>query len=382
MSEINQDIISKKSLKKRQKQIKKYKNEIKLNQDQEEVSKNKFDLNCNSINDLPNKFIIISDSRKYSKDSSNLSTSNEDYSDYDIHPSSQKTSGINNSNFKGKASDFKIKYKTELCKFYEMTGRCKYGENCAYAHGIENLRSKVTNTTAYRTKKCIQFFDNGYCPYGSRCQFKHQLKDNIERDMNRANIIIWSIANETPQNEKRDKFLTNLSIYARSLDNTRLISMAMNFLRSKKTNEFIIEDNMIKYLDIISLNEYIGWYRRVKDFSNITFIIPYEKPVIISEFGGGAKYNFHGDKNQRWTEEFQEYVYKQNLLMFDKIKELAGLTPWILKDFRSSRRVLSGIQDYYNMKGLVSDNGDKKKLFTLLKIFMKIKRKDGNKNLF
>ena len=60
-----------------------------------------------------------------------------------------------------------------------MTGRCKYGENCAYAHGIENLRSKVTNTTAYRTKKCIQFFDNGYCPYGSRCQFKHQLKDNI-----------------------------------------------------------------------------------------------------------------------------------------------------------------------------------------------------------
>ena len=179
MSEINQDIISKKSLKKRQKQIKKYKNVIKLNQDQEEVSKNKFDLNCNSINDLPHKFIITSDSRKYSKDSSNLSTSNEDYSDYDIHPSSQKTSGINNSNFKGKASDFKIKYKTELCKFYEMTGRCKYGENCAYAHGIENLRSKVTNTTAYRTKKCIQFFDNGYCPYGSRCQFKHQLKDNI-----------------------------------------------------------------------------------------------------------------------------------------------------------------------------------------------------------
>ena len=179
MSEINQDIISKKSLKKRQKQIKKYKNVIKLNQDQEEVSKNKFDLNCNSINDLPNKFIIISDSRKYSKDSSNLSTSNEDHSDYDIHPSSQNTSGINISNFKGKASDFKIKYKTELCKFYEMTGRCKYGENCAYAHGIENLRSKVTNTTAYRTKKCIQFFDNGYCPYGSRCQFKHQLKDNI-----------------------------------------------------------------------------------------------------------------------------------------------------------------------------------------------------------
>ena len=204
---------------------------------------------------------------------------------------------------------------------------------------------------------------------------KNQLKENIERDINRANIIIWSIANETPQNEKRDKFLINLSIYARSLDNTRLISMAMNSLRNKKTNEFIAEDNMNKYVDIISLNEYMGWYRRAKDFSNITFIIPYEKPVIISEFGGGAKYGFHGEKNQRWTEEFQEYVYKENLPMFDKIKQLAGLTPWILKDFRSPRRVLSGIQDYYNRKGLVSDNGDKKKAFYVVKNFYENKKK-------
>ena len=45
--------------------------------------------------------------------------------------------------------------------------------------GIENLRSKVTNSTAYRTRKCNQFFELGYCPYGSRCQFQHQLKSNI-----------------------------------------------------------------------------------------------------------------------------------------------------------------------------------------------------------
>ena len=204
---------------------------------------------------------------------------------------------------------------------------------------------------------------------------KNQLKDNIERDINRANIIIWSISNETPQNEKRDQFLTKLAIYARSLDNTRLISMAMNSIRNIKTNEFIAEDNMNKYLDIISLNEYMGWYRRAKDFSNITFKIPYEKPVIISEFGGGAKYGFHGEKNERWTEEFQEYVYSQNLPMFDKIKELAGLTPWILKDFRSPRRVLSGIQDFYNMKGLVSDKGEKKKAFYVVKNFYENKKK-------
>ena len=85
----------------------------------------------------------------------------------------------NKSPFKGEAKDFKIKYKTELCKYYECNGYCKYGDKCAYAHGKENLRSKVTNTTAYRTKKCTQFFEQGYCPYGNRCQFAHQLKSNI-----------------------------------------------------------------------------------------------------------------------------------------------------------------------------------------------------------
>ena len=84
-----------------------------------------------------------------------------------------------NGQFKGEAKDFKIKYKTELCKFFEIDGKCQYGDKCAYAHGIENLRSKVTNTTAYRTKKCTQFFEKGYCPYGNRCQFAHQLKTNI-----------------------------------------------------------------------------------------------------------------------------------------------------------------------------------------------------------
>ena len=85
----------------------------------------------------------------------------------------------NKISFKGEAKDFKIKYKTELCKYFEIYGYCLYGNKCAYAHGKENLRSKVTNTTAYRTKKCVQFFEQGYCPYGNRCQFAHQLKSNI-----------------------------------------------------------------------------------------------------------------------------------------------------------------------------------------------------------
>ena len=195
---------------------------------------------------------------------------------------------------------------------------------------------------------------------------RRQLGDMISRDHNRANIIIWSIANETPHSAERDAFLSNLAKYARSLDNTRLISMAMEVTgASNYVNR--LNDNMNEYVDVVSFNQYIGWYRDVNDAPKMTWEIPYDKPVIISEFGGGAKYGYHGEKNQRWTEEFQENLYVENIAMLDKIDGLSGTTPWILKDFRSPRRVLPGVQDFYNRKGLLSDKGEKKKAYYVLK---------------
>ena len=195
---------------------------------------------------------------------------------------------------------------------------------------------------------------------------QRQLTDMIGRDQNRANVIIWSIANETPHSAERDLFLSRLAQHARSLDDTRLISMAME-VTSASNYKNRLQDNMNEYVDVVSFNQYIGWYRDVNDAPKMTWEIPYNKPVIISEFGGGAKYGLHGAKNQRWTEEFQENLYRENCAMIDKIEGLAGTTPWILKDFRSPRRVLNGIQDYYNMKGLFSDKGEKKKAFYVLK---------------
>ena len=133
---------------------------------------NKFNIKSNDISKLYS-------SRKLSRDSTSDSFS------YDEPLENEYTNSITKFNlppkqkFKSHAIDFKTKYKTELCKYYELYGYCKYGINCAYAHGKENLRSKITNSLAYRTKKCMQFFEKGYCPYGNRCQFAHQLKSNI-----------------------------------------------------------------------------------------------------------------------------------------------------------------------------------------------------------
>ena len=194
---------------------------------------------------------------------------------------------------------------------------------------------------------------------------QQQLCDMIARDHNRANVIIWSIANETPHSAERDLFLGRLARQTRSLDATRLISMAME-VTSASNYHNRLQDNMHELVDVVSFNQYVGWYRDVNDASKMTWEIPYDKPVIISEFGGGAKYGLHGPKNQRWTEEFQENLYRENIAMLEKIDGLAGTTPWILKDFRSPRRVLTGIQDYYNMKGLYSDRGERKKAWQVL----------------
>lgn len=200
---------------------------------------------------------------------------------------------------------------------------------------------------------------------------ENQLREMINRDKNRAAVIIWSMANETPVSEPRTNFLSGLIKTARELDPTRLISAALE-QSSDPNNSNIkhIDDPMAELVDALSFNQYIGWYGGTPDLARKTqWEITQNKPVIISEFGAGAKQGLHGDKNARWTEEYQEYLYTETLAMLKKIKQLSGMSPWILVDFRSPRRPLPNIQDDYNRKGLISEDGKKKKAFWVLQKF-------------
>ncbi len=95
--------------------------------------------------------------------------------------------------------------------------------------------------------------------------------------------------------------------------------------------------------------------------------------MIMSEFGGGALQGYHGLSNERWTEEYQEAVYENNIEMLKNIDFLAGTSPWILMDFRSPRRHLKKIQKDFNRKGLISEQGKRKKAFyTLQKYYENI----------
>jgi beta-glucuronidase len=254
-----------------------------------------------------------------------------------------------------------------------------------------------------------------------------QIAENVSRDLNRAAIVMWSIANETfPQTDERLAFLKSLADIARNLDNSkRPIASALigNFAEEfgaiqstlikllidhpkidNSTREklqariakmpedthdglltVMIDDPLGEVVDIVGYNQYFGWYYamffaqifgldegliRETMFTimpDIRFSNVFDKPMIISEFGAGAKAGFHSKDAVLWSEEYQAKVYQHQLAMLEKSPLVKGMSPWVLKDFRSHMRQLNGIQDTYNRKGLVSETGEKKLAFEVLK---------------
>ena len=198
---------------------------------------------------------------------------------------------------------------------------------------------------------------------------RQQLSENIARDKNRAAVILWSVANETPISEPRNVFLKRLVDRVREMDPTRLVTAALERHYTDDTTQ-MIDDPFGVNLDVIGCNEYIGWYDGLPEkCDRIQWKTIYDKPVVMSEFGGSALFGRHGDALTRWSEEYQESMYEHQVAMLKRIPFLRGTTPWILMDFRSPRRQLPRIQDFFNRKGLVSERGEKKRAFFVMQRF-------------
>ncbi|HKG14458.1 MAG TPA: glycoside hydrolase family 2 TIM barrel-domain containing protein [Pyrinomonadaceae bacterium] len=198
---------------------------------------------------------------------------------------------------------------------------------------------------------------------------RSQLGENVTRDKNRASVILWSVANETPVGDARNKFLKRLVEHARALDPTRLLTAA-NERHYEGENTQVVDDPLGEYLDVLGCNEYLGWYDGPPEKADrMIWKVAQNKPLVMSEFGGDALFGLHGDKGARWTEEYQRDLYEHQLAMLRRIPALRGMSPWILTDFRSPRRPLPRVQDFYNRKGLVSSRGERKQAFYVLQSF-------------
>jgi beta-glucuronidase len=196
---------------------------------------------------------------------------------------------------------------------------------------------------------------------------KQQLLEMIRRDRNRASIVIWSVGNETPVHEARTKFMSELVFRAKSLDNTRLISAALEVHNVNGTQT--IDDPLGQYTDIVSVNEYLGWYGSLpNNCRHAKWAVKYDKPLFFSETGAEALGGFHADSLTRWSEEYQEWYYREQIEMMKRMPDnYVGISPWILNDFRSPKRNNPLYQEGWNNKGLFDQKGNKKKAFYILK---------------
>ena len=234
---------------------------------------------------------------------------------------------------------------------------------------------------------------------------KQQLSELIERDRNRASVVLWSIANETPISDARNAFLQALTDHVHDLDPTRPVTAALltgpellapfaarllaeaGLGLSGDTWTLDVDDPLGAIVDVPALNEYFGWYyapavaqltpfdshelRRIvlDHLPAIRLRTGLGKPLIISEFGAGALAGLRAPEDElvTFSEDYQALVYRRQLEMLALQDEVRGLSPWILKDFRSPMRMYQGVQDYWNRKGLVDDDGTRKQAFEVLR---------------
>lgn len=194
------------------------------------------------------------------------------------------------------------------------------------------------------------------------------IHENILRDRNRASIILWSVANETPVGDARNAFLRRLIADVRELDDSRLVTAAL--LAGRQGLVQTIDDPLVNDLDVMAVNTYNGWYSQdpLSDVAKIEWRSPVRKPLIFSEFGADAQAGYHDEAAEphKFSEEFQAEYYRRTLEMARKVPFLRGLAPWILKDFRSPRRQHPVFQQGWNRKGVISPTGQHKLAFDVL----------------
>ena len=196
------------------------------------------------------------------------------------------------------------------------------------------------------------------------------LWEMIERDKNRCAVLLWSLSNETRPGAPRDAFLSRLLDYGRSLDASRLFTSAFSILQMDPlSGDVAMADNFAEKVDVVGINLYMGWYARwTLAPERYTWNVARGKPLVFSEFGGEALAGRYGtpDVAASWSEDYQEQLYRKNLVMIDRIENLSGVVPWLLFDFRSPYRLHPSLQQGWNRKGVLGERGEKKQSWRVL----------------
>jgi beta-glucuronidase len=237
-----------------------------------------------------------------------------------------------------------------------------------YPHGEHMLRVADEMGLLVWTEIPVYWDEIGYADPDVYANAQRQMAGMVYRDFNRASVILLSVANETTPGPARNAFLSSLAQWTRRHDPSRLVTAALN--KNPEIDRTItVTDPLGRDLDVIAVNQYEGWYgaRTPAEIDQVNLRSQWDKPLILSEFGADAPVDFRADRSVRWSADYQAWLYEETLELADRTPNLVGLSPWILKDFRSPRRHHSLHQLYWNRKGLISETGERKPAFDVLK---------------
>lgn len=187
-----------------------------------------------------------------------------------------------------------------------------------------------------------------------------QLRQMILQHRNHPSVIIWSVANEIPSQEQDVAGYVEKAVdYVHKLDPTRLATFASD----KRSHDVSMGNE-----DIISVNEYYGWY-----YGSVDEVGPMldrmhakypERPILVSEYGAGSVADWDrrdavpGGKDFSYAHQAQFLgAHLKQIYAPSRRAYVAGGAIWVYNDFPDPHRY-GGDQPadakFRNCKGLVT----------------------------
>lgn len=147
------------------------------------------------------------------------------------------------------------KFRTEMCRNWQLYGKCKYGDECSYAHDKNMMMVKTEVSVNYKTKLCKKYSANGYCPYGVRCQFIHDQSEQTPQVQTKPPQVLDQevVDANAPKPDKKGLTLTASSFFQPTAAPQQPVQQTIkgkSALGTKKTSDALAEQGVV-YRDIL-----------------------------------------------------------------------------------------------------------------------------------
>ena len=182
------------------------------------------------------------------------------------------------------------------------------------------------------------------------------IREMIGNHYNHPSIIIWGILNECASHteEGREKYKRQYE-QIKSMDQSRPTTSAT-------CQHF--KDICLDLPDIVSFNQYTGWYeecpydeRKDREIDWIKKSGGENKPIIVSEFGAAAVYGYRDRSRCKWSEEGQADIIRNDLEVYMNDETISGVFIWQFADCRITEESIwyATRARCHNNKGIVDE---------------------------